>query len=74
MWLAQVEMKVGVGYDLDHRPSFVTFEKGLYYLVRAYAGGQLCSASPSHGESFFALVAFCWRFHLEAWQFLESSV
>ena len=58
MWLAQVEMKVGVGYDLDHRPSFVTFEKGLYYLVRAYAGGQLCSASPSHGSLSWPLWLF----------------
>jgi len=59
---------------LDHRPSFVSFKKGLY-LTRS----SICLKAAALGksvawESFLALVAFCWRFHLEAWQFLESSV
>ena len=36
MWLAQVEMKVGWVMILDHRSSFVSFNKGLYKKGRSY--------------------------------------
>ncbi|GEM_PF-2696797 len=59
---------------LDHRPSFVSFKKGLY-LTRS----SICLRAAALGQSdlweaFLARVAFLLAFHLEAWQFLESSV
>ena len=59
---------------LDHRPSFVSFKKGLY-LTRS----SICQRAAALGqsvpwESFLALGAFCWGFYLEAWQFLERSM
>jgi hypothetical protein len=64
MWLAQVEMKVGWVMFLDHRPSFVSFKKGLYLTrlsicLRAAALGQ---SVP--WESLLSLVAFLLAFSL----------
>jgi hypothetical protein len=64
MWLAQAEMKVGVGY--------VSFKKGLY-LTRS----SICLRSAALGqsvpwESFLALVAFLLAFSLGSMAVLRN--